>query len=103
VLLIVLCSCLGEVSWLSLMLVDDFKFGMFFVLLGCLVEMRIMNRKWYYSRKQEAILYWELKSELIAELGSQLHNEKKLMVLQSHYDEKEKLSRKIDIISENLK
>jgi hypothetical protein len=36
----------------------------------------------------DAKLYWDIKSELVGELGSQLHNEKKLIKLEKFYNSK---------------
>ena len=50
----------------------------------------ILSRKssWYVRRGSHAKQYWDQKTEMVGELGSQLHNEKKLISLEIHYKSK---------------
>lgn len=67
--------------------VDDFDYntsemGLFLIFLSCFIYLTLKKRSvWYIKRSTDAQSYWDEKTELVGELGSQLHNEKKLITL----------------------
>lgn len=58
------------------------EMGLFLIFLSCFIFLTLRKRSvWYNKRSTDAQSYWDEKTELVGELGSQLHNEKKLITL----------------------
>lgn len=55
------------------------------------------------KRSQEAIAYWKRKCDIVSELGSQIHNEKKISSLRKIFQHKENLGIKVEHLSQELK
>jgi hypothetical protein len=117
---IVVLSILSEVIMgiSSQNLTSYFGFGLFFVLFGTIgffymlkdnnnpLANRLNNYSYHLDfcekRALEAIEYWKTKCELVSELGSQIHNEKKLTSLRKFFLHRENLSVKVEQLEGEL-
>ena len=54
---------------------DHSEMGLFLIFDSCFFYLILKKRAvWYVKRGQDAKIYWQQKTELVGELGSQLHN-----------------------------
>ena len=64
---------------------DDYRLGMCLFIFAYYASMKVEGFSWIGEVREECKKYWEEKSELVGEISSQLHNEKKLLILKNYF------------------